>query len=270
MVYDGNTICEQYNWYGKLSNGFWNSMISKKGCKKVTSYYAYDEEEDETVEVPDYGYVAKDGDIWIYTGVTSVNSDSSNIGFLLANERTGESHYYTINGADEKSAMSAAQGEVQEKGYVASFPSLINVEGNPTYIMVLKDASGLVKLYAAVNVEQYNLVTTASTPEKCISQYKELLGLETNEADGTDVTPIPAEDTETEDTIEATDETTIVIKDIKYADIDGNTYIYLITDDDKIFKAKVSTHEDMLLLQIGDSINISYGGNEIVTYTKTE
>lgn len=270
MVYDGNTICEQYNWYGKLSNGFWNSMISKKGCKKVTSYYAYDEEEDETVEVPDYGYVAKDGDIWIYTGVTSVNSDSSNIGFLLANERTGESHYYTINGADEKSAMSAAQGEVQEKGYVASFPSLINVEGNPTYIMVLKDASGLVKLYAAVNVEQYNLVTTASTQEKCISQYKELLGLETNEADGTDVTPIPAEDTETEDTIEATDETTIVIKDIKYADIDGNTYIYLITDDDKIFKAKISTHEDMLLLQTGDSINISYGGNEIVTYTKTE
>ena len=270
MVYDGNTICEQYNWYGKLSNGFWNSMISKKGCKKVTSYYAYDEEDDETVEVPDYGYVAKDGDIWIYTGVTSVNSDSSNIGFLLANERTGESHYFTINGADEKSAMSAAQGEVQEKGYVASFPSLINVEGNPTYIMVLKDASGLVKLYAAVNVEQYNLVTTATSQAKCISQYKELLGIESGEADSPDSTPTPDVDTEKVDTVEATDEATIIIKDIKYADIDGNTYIHLITDDDKIFKAKISTHEDMLLLQTGDSINISYGGNEIVTYTKTE
>ena len=90
---------------GNLSGGYWNSVISKKGYKKVTSSYSYDEETDENVEIPDYGYVAKDGDIWIYTGVTSVNSDSSNIGFLLANERTGESHYFSINGADKNSVF---------------------------------------------------------------------------------------------------------------------------------------------------------------------
>ena len=285
MVYDGNTICEQYNWYGNLSNGYWNSVFSKKGCKKVTTCYTYDEESSENIEIPDYGYVAKDGDIWIYTGITSVNSDSSNIGFLLANERTGESHYFSINGADEKSAMAAAQGEVQEKGYIASFPSLINVEGNPTYIMVLKDASGLVKLYAAVNVEQYNLVTTATTQAQCISQYKTLLGIESGEIDPSEVdlddgssdndssdNSDSNSDTSNgnspveEDIIEATDTATITIADIKYADINGNTYIYLITDANEIYKAKISTHEDMLLLKVGDVIDIDYGGNEIVEY----
>ena len=181
--------------------------------------------------------------------------------------------------------MAAAQGEVQEKGYIASFPSLINVEGNPTYIMVLKDASGLVKLYAAVNVEQYNLVTTATTQAQCISQYKTLLGIESGEIDPSEVDlddgssdndssdnsdsnydtsngNSPVE----EDIIEATDTATITIADIKYADINGNTYIYLITDANEIYKAKISTHEDMLLLKVGDVIDIDYGGNEIVEY----
>ncbi len=175
VVFDGDLICMQYNWHGTLQNGYMNSLIGKKGCKQVTTYVSDDSEDN--APVSDYGYVAKDGDIWIYTGVTSVNGDSSNIGFLLANERTGESHYYSVAGADEKSAMSAAEGEVQEKGYQASFPSLINVSGNPTYIMVLKDSGGLVKLYAAVNVEQYNLVATASTQADCLKKYKEIIGV---------------------------------------------------------------------------------------------
>ncbi|MDD6633075.1 MAG: hypothetical protein PUE83_09465 [Lachnobacterium sp.] len=286
VVYDGNTLCEQYNWYGNLSGGYWNSVISKKGCKKVTSSYSYDEETDENVEIPDYGYVAKDGDIWIYTGVTSVNSDSSNIGFLLANERTGESHYFSINGADEKSAMAAAEGEVQEKRYTASFPSLINVDGNPTYIMVLKDASGLVKLYAAVNVEQYNLVTTASTQAECISKYKALIGIDSEDADSSDAdlsdsagsgdstvsstNSEDAVDNSTDKELVATDSATIAIADIKFADIDGNTYIYLITDTNEIYKAKISSHEDMLLLNVGDVIDIDYAGNEIVDYSIKE
>lgn len=99
-------------------------------------------------------------DVWIYTGVTSVNGDQSNIGFVMMNQRTSEAKYYKVSGAEEHSAMSAAEGEVQEKGNKASFPSLINVAGVPTYIMVLKDAGGLVKMYAMVNVSQYNMVAT--------------------------------------------------------------------------------------------------------------
>ena len=182
---------------------------------------------------------SKNGDIWIYTGVTSVNGDRSNIGFLLANERTGEAHYYSIAGADEKSAMAAAEGEVQEKGYQASFPSLINVEGHPTYIMVLKDASGLVKLYAAVNVEQYNIVTTASSQTECLNRYKQLLGIESGSADNNNNQPDNSTSTDNDASNSVTGssdiseptvadaETNLTITDIKYIDINGNTYISL-------------------------------------------
>ena len=247
VVFHGDLICEQYNWYGMYQNGFMNSLFAKKGCKQVTTYSSEDDSYDET-PVSDYGYVAKDGDIWIYTGVTSVNGDSSNIGFLLANERTGESRYYAIAGADEKSAMAAAEGEVQEKGYQASFPSLINVEGNPTYIMVLKDSGGLVKLYAAVNVEQYNIVTTAATQAECIAKYKAMLGISEVQT--------PADETKN---------VTVTIASVKYIDIDGNTYIYLIDTENNIFKAKASEHENMLLLEAGDTVELSCSGSKILS-----
>lgn len=250
VVFYGDLICEQYNWYGMFRNGYLNSMFAKKDCKQVTTYYSSDEEDDDEAPVSDYGYIAKDGDIWIYTGVTSVNGDSSNIGFLLANERTGESRYYSISGADEKSAMAAAEGEVQEKGYQASFPSLINIDGYPTYIMVLKDSGGLVKLYATVNVEQYNIVTTAATQAECIKKYKAALGIA-----GAEIT-------------EDVKEKTITVSSIKYIDIDGNTYIYLIDRDNNIFKAKASENENMLLLNVGDKVRISHSGKTIVSCEK--
>lgn len=250
VVFYGDLICQQYNWHGTLQNGYLNSVFAKKGCKQVTTYYSSDEEVVDDTPVSDYGYVAKDGDIWIYTGVTSVNGDSSNIGFLLANERTGESRYYSIAGADEKSAMAAAEGEVQEKGYQASFPSLINVDGHPTYIMVLKDSGGLVKLYATVNVEQYNIVATATTQAECIKKYKTALGIKEDE------------------TVKETEEKTITIASIKYIDIDGNTYIYLIDNQDNIYKAKASTNENMLLLKEGDTIKITHSKNTITDFKK--
>lgn len=245
IVFDGSLICEQYNWFGTLQNGFWNSVIGKKGCKQITTYYS--EDENDSAPSADYGYVAKDGDIWIYTGVTSVNSDSSNIGFILANERTGECHYYTVAGADEKSAMTAAEGEVQEKGYQASFPSLINIDGKPTYIMVLKDSGGLVKLYAAVNVEQYNLVTTAATQSECIAKYRKLLGLKE-----------PAEPQK------ETKAVTVTVAAVRYIDIDGNTYIYLIDTEKNLYKAKAADHENMLLIEKGDTVKLSCADSTIL------
>ena len=147
------------------------------------------------------------------------------------------------------------------------------MDGNPTYIMVLKDASGLVKLYAAVNVEQYNLVTTASTQAECISKYKALIGIDSEDADSSDAdlsdsagsgdstvsstNSEDAVDNSTDKELVATDSATITIADIKFADIDGNTYIYLITDANEIYKAKISSHEDMLLL-----IDMSAGEDE--------
>lgn len=251
VVFDGDLICEQYNWLGLYSNGFFNSVFAKKDCKQVTTYYGA--ESDDYAAGVDYGYVARDGDIWIYTGVTSVNGDSSNIGFLLANQRTGESRYYAVTGADEKSAMLAAEGEVQEKGYQASFPSLINVDGTPTYIMVLKDSGGLVKLYAAVNVEQYNIVTAAATQSECISKYKSLLGM--NSMDN------PSDETA---------EKTVTIAAVRDVVIEGNTYVYLIDTADSIYKAKVSSLEDILLIREGDKVILTCSGDVVTAWRRAE
>lgn len=252
VVFDGYLICDQYNWHGLYQNGFFNSLFAKKGCKQVTTYSTVDADGNE-VDAADFGYVAKDGDIWIYTGITSVNGDSSNIGFLLANERTGESRFYPVAGADEKSAMHAAEGEVQEKRYMASFPSLINVAGEPTYIMVLKDSGGLVKLYAAVNVEQYNLVATADTLEQCLSNYKAMFADENLLPDDIATTVV-----------------TIDVAAIEHIVIDGNTYIYLIDGEGNLYRAKAADHEEMLTLKVGDTVTLATIGKEIQTCAKAE
>ena len=254
VVFNGNLICEQYNWNGLYSHGFWNSLFAKKDCKQVTTYTVSEnaeEDEEDDAPVSDYGYIAKDGDIWIYTGITSVNGDSSNIGFLLANERTGESRYYVIAGADEKSAMAAAEGEVQEKRYQASFPSLINIDGEPTYIMVLKDSGGLVKLYATVNVQQYNLVTTAATQAECIAKYKTLLGIDTPDQ--------PADETAT---------ATVTIAAIHQIVVDGDTYFYLVDTQENIYRAKAASHPKMLLVNPGDKLTLTLNGDLVVEWKK--
>lgn len=254
-VFNGDLLVEQYNWYGELSNGFWNSVFGKKGCKKCTETVngnASDEEdEDEESYAPDYGYVAKDGDIWIYTGVTSVNDDASNIGFILVNERTAEAHYYVIAGADESSAMAAAEGEVQEKGYQASFPSLINVDDQPTYIMVLKDASGIVKLYAMVNVESYNMVTTASGLDECFAKYRTLLGNGGDVQDNGDGNSQGTD--EAEEPVE-TMEMSFVIAGISYIDVDGSTWVYLTGEDGNVYKQRFADNESLIFLKVGDSV----------------
>lgn len=270
VVFPGDLLCTQYDWYGKLSNGFINSVIGKKGCKQVTQYLGDEEEASAADAVPlnDYGYIVMEGDVWIYTGVTSVNGDSSNIGFLMANERTGETHYYPVAGADEKSAMAAAEGEVQEKGYQASFPSLINVDGQPTYIMVLKDASGLVKLYAAVNVEQYNLVTTASTQAECIQKYRTLIGTGTGSEVSDEIVGDGEQSSgeETQTPMVATENKTITVAEVKYIDIDGNTYVYLIDTAQNLYRQRAADNEQLLFVKAGDQLNLSCSGKEIVSF----
>lgn len=244
IVYDGDMLCEQYNYYGELTNGFLNSKFSATGCKVTTD---------------DYGYIAMEDDIWVYTGVTSVNSDASNIGFVLMNERTKEAKFYSIAGADEKSAMTAAEGEVQQYGYSASFPSLINIDGNATYLMILKDSGGLVKMYAAVNAEQYNIVTTASDQQECIDKYRARMkkgDKEIDELSPNDAQPTTTATPEPTITPDAYTSKEITIKKLETIDVDGNTYLYLLTKDGEYFHAKYVDVLPMMNVSEGDTITI--------------
>ncbi len=229
-VYDGNLACEKYDWYGTLSGGFWNSVIGKKNCRVTTD---------------GYGYIVRDDDVWYFTGVTSVTSDESNIGFIISNARTGAYKYYPIVGAEEYSAMGAAQGEVQEKGYVASFPSLINVKGQATYIMVLKDANGLVKLYALVNAENYTIVATGESQKSAKEAYlKELAEKGVIKDD----LP-PAAETKTAD---------IRVTDVRLATINGSTVVYITGDDGNVYRGALSADESLILVTEGETLTVTY------------
>lgn len=230
-VYNGHLLEKKYNWYGVLSDGYINSVIGQKGCKQTTD---------------DFGYKIIGDDVWIYTGVTSVNGDQSNIGFVMMNQRTSEAKYYKVSGAEEHSAMSAAEGEVQEKGYKASFPSLINVAGVPTYIMVLKDAGGLVKMYAMVNVSQYNMVATATSQTEVFTDYKKMLAKSGKSGDVDKLS-------ETKD---------IVVSDVKYIDTDDGTMVYVKDSDGDVYKQAFADNEQLIKLNVGDRIEIKYEPSE--------
>ena len=230
IVFTGDLATEKYNWYGTLSGGFFNSIVGNKGCKRTTN---------------DFGYIALEDDVWYFTGVTSVTGDQSNIGFILSNARTGEYKFYPVIGADEHSAMAAAAGEVQEKGYVASFPSLVNISGQPTYIMVLKDAAGLVKLYALVNVENYSLVATGATQPEAMSAYKKLL-------------------TQNDISISETDENkTITVENVRIAMVADVSTVYITAENGEVFKGYLEADESLILIRQGDSLDVNYTDSDV-------
>ena len=233
-VYDGTLVQEKYDWYGMYSGGFLNSVIGNKGCKVTTD---------------DYGYKVMNGDVWIYTGVTSINGDESNIGFVMINLRTCECKYYEIAGAEEYSAMSSAEGQVQHLGYNAAFPSLINIDGSPTYIMVLKDNAGLVKMYAMVNVQKYNIVATGSTQKETLAEYRRLLkenGVINSQQTVDDSVPSKK----------------ITITDIQFITTGGETVVYIKDDNKGVYKQNFAENESLILLTVGDIITVYYEDSE--------
>ena len=249
-VFPGDLICNLYDIAFKNINGFWNgtSFGANTGCMQTTKINSYYEEDGEVYSEAgsDYGYIAKDGDIYVYTGVTSMAADSSNLGFIMVNERTGQYKYFAVSSANEQSAMNAAQGEVQQYGYIASFPTLINVDNELSYIGVLKDNSGLVKMYYMVNVKDYGKVVVADSREACVQKYAEKLGLNVNE----DIIDVPTEDTtETETT-----PVEFVVSSIQHVVIDGNTYVYLGTSDEVLYKALFKDNEMLFFVKEGDKI----------------
>lgn len=251
-VYSADLLVEQYDYSGLYKNGFFNSLFTQSGC---------------TVSTEGYNYVVLEDDVWMYTGVTSVTSDEGNIGFILVNQRTKEAKYYSCAGAKEYSAMDSAQGAVQQYGYEATFPLLLNINGQPTYFMALKDSAGLVKMYALVNVQQYQIVSTGYTLDECRDNYYELLGkngllkddnISDDGSEDNQETPEPL-------SIEGT------LAEIRSANIDGNTVYYLLLDSsDVYFTVSAKDFPDAPLLDVGDKVTVEYYDAEGESIIKAE
>ncbi len=235
QVFDSYMIEEQLIYNGKYRSGFWNSIFGQRGVLQPTD---------------GYNYLAIDDDVYLYTGMTSVTSDESNVGFVLVNLRTKDTKFYTIPGAEEYSAMSSAEGQVQHLGYSATFPLLLNVSDRPTYFMSLKDGAGLVKMYAFVDVNQYQIVGTGNSVESARADYISKLKTE-------NVTEVP----ETE-----VKEITAVIEKITSAVVEGNTVYYLkLENDDNVYTALITKSDLLPFAKTGDAVKITISGNVINT-----
>ena len=236
-VYTANLIIQQYDYHGTYVNGFINSLFGQR---------------DVTVTTDGYNYIAIGDDVYMYTGITSVVSDESNIGFILSNQRTKETHFYSVAGAEEYSAMDSAQGQVQQMKYEATFPLLLNISDQPTYFMALKDAAGLVKMYAMVNVSQYQIVATGNTVAECESNYRVMLARNNL---------ISQEDTEVQSSDQQ--EITGVIAEIRSAVIEGNTWYYLRLEQGDVYYAVSSADQrSAALLSVGDTVKVQYMAGE--------
>lgn len=227
-VYDANLLIEQYDYYGTLKKGFINSIFGQRECLQSTE---------------GYNYIALEDDVWVYTGVTSIGGDQSNVGFVLMNSRTKETKYYQISGAKEISAMSSAEGQVQHLGYNATFPILLNIADEPTYFLSLKDAAGLVKKYAMVNIQKYQIVATGDTVAECEKAYRSLMA-----GNGIEIV--------NSDNSLALTGTITMLKDVV---IDGNTFYYLMLEgNDTLFEIELKNHLAVLRKQLGDPVSIEY------------
>lgn len=233
-AYSADLLVELFDYYGTLKHGFFNSVLSQKDCLRTTD---------------GYNYLALEDDVWMYTGVTSVNGDQSNVGFVLSNQRTMETKYYEVEGATESSAMSSAEGQVQNLKYVATFPLLLNISGEPTYFIALKDDAGLVKKYAMVNVQKYQIVAIGDSVSQCEENYLELLlsnGVKEAEKDTREVLTAQGE-----------------ITKIAQAVIDGTSHYYLmITDSGDIFDISVVDFIDVVRCEEGQKVVLEYKKGE--------
>ncbi len=227
-VYDAELLIQQYDYHGTLKNGYINSVFGQRDCLQTTE---------------GYNYIAINDDVWVYTGVTSVSGDQSIVGFVLMNQRTKETKYYLISGAKEISAMSSAEGQVQHLGYTATFPLLLNIGGEPTYFLALKDSAGLVKKYAMVNIEKYQIVATGDTVAQCEKAYKGLMA-------GSGI-----------DTVDTTKKQTVAGKIVLIKDIvvDGNTFYYIALEGNaNLFEVEVKNQLTVLKKKEGDMVTIEY------------
>jgi len=236
-VYDANLIMEQYDYYGMYHNGFINSIFGQRDVTHTTE---------------GYNYIAIGDDVYMYTGVTSVTSDQSNIGFILSNQRTKETHFYSVAGATEASAQASAMSQVQQMRYVATFPLLLNIADQPTYFMSLKGEDGLVKMYAMVNVQQYNIVETGSTVAECEANYRRALADSGLISDG-DAEAVPSDQEEISGTI----------AEIRTAVLDGNSYYFLrLEGQDTFYAVNAAENPLAVILNAGDQVTIAYTAGE--------
>ena len=228
-VFSANNVITRVDDYYTYQDGFWNTVFSQTGVKKTTD---------------SYNYISIGSDIYLYTGITSATADSSNLGFILVNMRTREVTNYKLASATESAAMASAEGEVQEKKYTATAPTLAKLNDKAYYIVSLKDDAGLVKSYAVVDAEDYQQVTVNNDIETLISQF--------TDSD----TSVLSGSTQAAGVDQKVEVIQGLVDQLASQMISGST-VYYISSSGKIYKVKATeeTIDQLPFLKVGDQFS---------------
>ena len=230
-VYDASLIMQEIDDWGMYRNGYLNSKFAQKNVVQTTDGYTY---------------ITNDNDVYLYTGITSISSDESNIGFVMVNLRDHTAKFYDVAGAEEYSAMDSALGMVQEKDYTSTFPLLINLNGRATYLLSLKDSGGLVKMYGFVDVQNYQKVSVSDASigiEEAANVYLKMLGATTKND---------------KDILEKE----IMIYEVKDVVIEANTYYYILSNEREKYSIQATVDLSLTpFMEEGQIYKISYYNN---------
>ena len=250
-IYSASLLVEQFNYYGQYQKGFINSILGQDGVRLTTE---------------GSNFLAQNDDVYLYTGVTSATNDQAIIGFILINMRTKAADYYAVSGAKEYSAMTSAQGEVQDYEYSATFPILLNIKGQPTYFMSLKASDNIVKRYAMVNVQNYQVAVTGNTIAQCTEAYAEKLkqnniNININIDEIIDATE-GSENTENGTAVEVKTVKGIVT-DIRTAVMNGESVYFIQLDGEgAYYSIAASNAENVVIMNKGDKVTVKFNAAE--------
>lgn len=186
------------------------------------------------------------GRCYLVTGLTSVGSDQSTIGFVMVDMVTKEPRLYRISGATESAAQLSAQGKVQQYGYKAAFPLIINLNGEPTYFMTLQDTEGLIKQYAYVSVQDYQTVGVGETITDARLNFEKALRASGSGSVG--------------NTADTATTLTGIVGRIGSEYTGSTTAYYFVLEDrpDLLFSVQASISDELAVTRPGDRVQVIY------------
>ncbi len=232
-VYPEDIFIKHLNYYGALQSGWFNSFLAQKGVLQASSGTR-------TVTV--------DGRLHYFTGLTSAGSDESTVGFVYMDTKTKETRLYYFPGATEYAAMAKTITLLPQNNISSSFPIPINIQGVPTYFMLIKGDDGRILRHVFMSVQNLEIYGMSETKTESYNAYLRNL----SEVIDTDLIEVSG-----------------IIQSISSYVVAGNT-MYWLEVNDEFYLLDVSNFDiDQMAIfiqnEVGDSISFNVQTNVIVS-----
>ena len=124
----------------------------------------------------------------------------------------------------------------------------MNVSNRPTYFMSLKDGAGLVKMYAFVDVNQYQIVGTGNSVDSAREDYISKLKAENvPDAPKDEITTVSG-----------------VIEKINSAVVDGNTIFFVkLQNNQTIYSLPITLSDELVFADKGQTVELELNGSKV-------